>query len=151
LTVRGGRLQRGTEPFAFSPVERRLAPGEAIFTSMDVRPITTDRARVLGPEDDPVHADLLHLARRVYIDFQLRTLVRIDIRADSGGRLQILEANPKPDLKRPRGEATNLVCLGLDRHGMGYDDLILSLLVDRLDHYFRNRPSAVRHIADLLA
>ena len=34
---------------------------------------------------------------------------------------------------------------------MSYEDLILSLLADRLDFYFRHRPAAVQHITELLA
>ena len=90
------------------------------------------------------------MARAVWRDFQLRTLVRLDIRADADGRLQILEANPKPDLKRPSGNELSLVCAGLARVDMTYEDLILSLLVDRLDHYLQNRPAVVGHIAKWL-
>ncbi|MFO1067789.1 MAG: hypothetical protein U1E14_04615 [Geminicoccaceae bacterium] len=150
VIARGGRLERTAGPFAFSAVERLLDPGEAIFTSMDVRPITWDRVRLLGPGDGATHAELLRLARAVWDDFQLRALVRLDIRADAQGRLQILEANPKPDLKRPAGDKLSLVCAGLGQHGMSYEDLILSLLVDRLDHYLRNRPAVVEHIAEWL-
>lgn len=150
VVVRGGRAALGAEPFAFSAVERRLAPGEAIFTSMDQKPIDGDRARALGP-DDPVSAPLLELARKVHDDLQIRCLVRLDVRADERGRLHILEANPKPDLKRPDEGVTSLVCLGLPQEGMSYEDLLLTMLLDRLHHYFRNRPSVVRHIEDRLA
>ena len=36
---------RLSTPFAFSAVERVLADGEAIFTSMDLKPISADRVR----------------------------------------------------------------------------------------------------------
>lgn len=147
LVAAGGRLRRRDAPFVFSVLERLLSPGEAIFTSMDVRPITRDRVRVLGPPDGPVYEQLAQLAAAVYRDFQLRTLVRLDVRADRHGRLFILEANPKPDLKRPAGDRISLVCAGLEREGMSYEDLILSLLLDRLDHYLRHRPALVAHIA----
>jgi D-alanine-D-alanine ligase len=150
IVARGGKLRRTDAPFAFSPLERLLEPGEAIFTSIDVRPITWDRVRLLGPNDGPIHGELVRLARAVWDEFQLRALVRLDIRADVHGRLQILEANPKPDLTRPSGDKLSLVCAGLAQHGMTYEDLILSLLVDRLDHYLRNRPAVVAHIAELL-
>lgn len=149
VVVRGGRPERGAEPFAFSAVERRLAPDEAIFTSMDLKPIDGGRARALEP-GDPARAPLLALARRVHDDLQIRCLVRLDVRADAAGRLHILEANPKPDLKRPDERGTSLVCLGLGSEGMDYEDLLLSLLLDRLDHYFRNRPSVVAHLERLI-
>jgi D-alanine-D-alanine ligase len=147
LVVRGGVAERHGGPFVFSALKRRLEPGEVIFTSMDARPITRDRVRLLHPEDAPVHGELARLAAAVYREFQLRTLVRLDVRADRAGRLFILEANPKPDLKRPAGDGISLVCAGLAAEGMSYEDLILSLLLDRLDHYLRHRPALVAHIA----
>jgi len=62
----------------------------------------------------------------------------------------VLEANPKPDLKRPSGEETSLVCAGLSKHGMDYEDLILSLLADRLNTLFSQRRATVRPIIELL-
>ncbi|MEX2517714.1 MAG: hypothetical protein WD969_00105 [Paracoccaceae bacterium] len=150
VVVKAGAPERRAAPFAFSIVERVIEPGEAIFTSMDLRPITEARAHAIGP-DHPAYHRLADLAQRVHSDFQLRCLVRIDIRADDDGTLFILEANPKPDLKRPGGGATSLICVGLPAEGMSYEDLLLSLLLDRLDHYLRHRPAVVRHIADLLA
>lgn len=150
VVVKAGAPERGDAPFAFSMVERVLDPGEAIFTSMDLRPITEARAHAIGP-DHWVYRQLADLAQRVHADFQLRCLVRLDIRADEEGTLFILEANPKPDLKRPDGRATSLICVGLPAEGMSYEDLLLSLLLDRLDHYLRHRPAVVQHIAELLA
>ncbi len=63
----------------------------------------------------------------------------------------LLEANPKPDLTRPSGDHLSLVCAGLEQQGMTYDDLILSLLADRLEHYLRHRPVVVGHITDWLS
>ena len=150
VVSRGGRLEQLAQPLVFSALERLLEPDEAIFTSMDVRPITQDRTRLLGPADGGIYDELVRLARAVHGEFQLRALVRLDVRADHDGRLHILEANPKPDLKRPDGKQTSLVCVGLGAHGMNYEDLILSQLMDRLEHYLRNRPAAVRHIAERL-
>lgn len=149
VVARGGALRREAEPFAFSVLERMLGDDEPIFTSMDVRPITLDRTRLLDA-GDPVHAELVRLARKVHTDFNLRTLVRLDVRADADGKLHILEANPKPDLKRPDSKAVSLVCVGLAQHGMSYEDLVLSLLADRLEFYLTHRPAAVQHIAELL-
>lgn len=148
--ARGGKLSRRNGPFAFSAVERRFEPDERIFTSMDVRPITRERTRLLTDADGEVRQRLLAMAQSVYRDFNLRTLIRLDLRADADGQLHILEANPKPDLKRPDGRALSLVCAGLDDEGMSYEDLILSLLADRLDFYIRHRPAAVKHIIGLL-
>ena len=61
----------------------------------------------------------------------------------------ILETNPKPDLKQPNGTVTSLVCTELAAHGMDYEDLILSLLADRLDLLMRRRPGAAQRLIEL--
>ena len=83
-------------------------------------------------------------------EFNLGTLIRIDLRADANGKLHILEANPKPDLKYPTLGVTSLVSAGLSQTALGYDDLLLSLLGDRLDFLLHHCRDTVRHITDLL-
>jgi len=146
IVSQGRTLVRGADPFVFSPVERLLKPEERIFTSMDRSPISADRFRVLDMGEAP---SLVNLAHRVFTDAHLRTLVRVDMRADEQGRLFILEANPKPDLKAPSESVTSLVCAGLDDHGMDYDDLILSLLAERVDVLVNHPLMAVRHLREL--
>jgi D-alanine-D-alanine ligase len=146
------QLQRRPDPFVFSAVERVLEADERIVTSMDVKPITVDRLRALDPEREPeIVASLSEIARQVYLDFNLETLVRLDLREDAAGKIHILEANPKPDLKLPSGRGTNVICAGLGHHGMDYDDLILSLIADRIDYLLRHRRLAVQHLTALLA
>jgi D-alanine-D-alanine ligase len=100
---------------------------------MDVRPITSERIRGLDPVADALTLDTLEdLASTLYLEFPLSTLVRLDVRADHTGRLFVLEANPKPDLKAPEGTTTSLICAGLSRYGMGYDDLIMSIFANRV-------------------
>jgi D-alanine-D-alanine ligase len=119
---------------------------------MDVRPITQARFRRLDETADADILAALHvLARDVFLEFNLHGLIRLDIRADERGNLFVLEANPKPDLKAPSAKSTSLVCGDLPQHGMSYDDLIFSLIADRLDYLFGHRPDSVRHIAELLA
>ena len=147
-----GRLKRLPGPFAFAAIERRLDPHEHIFTSMDHRPITIDRVRALDPEADRSIVDSLkRLAQTIYADFDVETLIRLDVRADESGNLHILEANPKPDLSAPDKDRTSLVCSGLRNEGMTYDDLILSLLADRIDILFSQRRSTVGHLEKLLS
>ncbi len=131
IYVKNGSLFRNDGPLAFSILERKLEPGERIFASMDRRAITADRVRF--PEEPPLRESLRRLAARVYHGLGLQALVRIDLRADAEGVLQVLEANPKPDLKRPTEERASLVALGLRENGMRYEDLVLGLLADRLD------------------
>jgi D-alanine-D-alanine ligase len=151
LVARGGRILRRRDPFTFAALERLLAPGERIFTSMDVRPITYERVKSLDDVRDAKLVDRMReLAREVYREFNLSSLIRLDLRADEKGDLYILEANPKPDLKRPEQGVTNLISAGLPQAGLSYEDLILSLLADRLDKLFTHRRAAAQHILDLL-
>ena len=138
------------QPFAFSAVERLLEPDEVVFTSMDVRDITHNRIRSLT-DDEPEKAHLLRLARTIYTEFNLTSLIRIDVRADANNVLNILEANPKPDLAHGSAGSTSLVAAHLTASQMTYHDLIMSLLVDRLDYLFRYNPETVTHLVELLA
>jgi D-alanine-D-alanine ligase len=152
ITARGGRLVRGCEPFTFAALERVLRPDEKIFTSMDTRPITKDRCHSLDRQRDSMALDRMHrLAREVFLEFNLGSLVRIDMRTDENGKLFILEANPKPDLKRAAEGVTSLIAEGLSESGMDYDDLILSLLADRLDFLLKHRRDNLGHIVDLMS
>jgi D-alanine-D-alanine ligase len=150
VTARGGRLSRRRDPFTFSALERVLDANEKIFTSMDVRPITTERFKCLDPiRDSELEARLHRLACEVFREFNLRSVVRLDVRSDERDNLYILEANPKPDLKQPGEGVTSLISAGLPQLGMSYDDLIFSLLADRLDFLFTHRRDTVKHIVDL--
>ncbi|MEM7042117.1 MAG: D-alanyl-alanine synthetase [Pseudomonadota bacterium] len=151
VVARRGQLGRMGQPFTFAAVERALDQDERIFTSMDHRPITTDRVRQLTSDSDSeVLSQLKQIARQVYSEFDIETLIRLDVRADTQGRLFILEANPKPDLAAPTDGRVSIVCAGLQNEGMRYDDLILSLIADRVDVLFTQRRAVVRHLASLL-
>lgn len=151
VTAAGGKLRRHDEPFVFAAVERMLESDERIFTSMDVRPITRARVRGLSGDGDGAEIEQLHgLGRRVFNELHLETLVRLDVRADEDGNMFVLEANPKPDLKAPTAEKTSLVCASLQTYGMSYDDLIFSLIADRIDLLFACRRGTVNELAKLL-
>lgn len=150
VTYANGCFSKNTKPFAFSTIERVLEPEERIFTSMDKKAITADRARLMGAEEPELKQELIDLARKIYWEFSLNSLVRIDIRSDANGELYVLEANPKPDLKCPGENVTSLVALGLAEYGMSYNDLILSLLADRLDYLLTQHGDIIPHIVDLL-
>lgn len=152
VVARGRDLRYHQGAFVFSLCERVLGPDERIFTSMDKVPITTSRVRLVDPKVDPdVHEQLRFLAQRTFLHFNLETLVRLDVRADEGGNLYILEANPKPDLAYPQGDKLSLVCAGLPVEGMDYDDLILSLIAGRLAYLAAHRKDSVEHILDLMS
>jgi D-alanine-D-alanine ligase len=151
IAMMGGRLTRGTRPLTFAALERVLTSDEQIFTSMDHRPITESRMKVIDPISDAMLlGDLRRLAHETYLELSLGSLIRLDVRADADGKLHVLEANPKPDLKKPAAGVTSLIAAGLPELGMQYDELILSLLADRLDFLFAHRRGMVRHLFDLL-
>ncbi|MEG4066302.1 ATP-grasp domain-containing protein [Microcoleus sp. Pol11C2] len=150
VTYAKGRFYKNTKPFAFSTVERVLEAEERIFTSMDQKAITADRGRLMGGDEPELKQELIELARKIYWEFSLNSLVRIDVRSDADGSLYVLEANPKPDLKHPGENVTSLVALGLAEYGMSYNDLIFSLLADRLDYLLTQHIQIIPHIVDLL-
>jgi D-alanine-D-alanine ligase len=151
VVTRKGAVTRQNEPFAFGALERVFEEKEKIFTSMDTRPITHSRFKSVSPSETQLWADIHQLARDVFLEFNLGTLIRIDVRADETGKLHILEANPKPDLKQPSASVTSLVSAGLAQTDLDYDDLIWSLYADRLDFMMQHNPGTVRHITDLVA
>jgi len=133
--------------FAFSPVERHLDSDEKVFTSMDVKAITAERVRAMSHEREAELVGRLQaLGTAVYSSLNLTSLVRLDIRADEEGELYILEANPKPDLKRPSATSTSLVCTGLaDQLGWSYEDLMACCLVERLWQLEQAKPHMLAH------
>ncbi len=147
----GGRFIESPQPFAFSAVERALEDYELIFTSMDVKAITDSRIRPISESERALKDQLLHMARQLYRELNLGYLIRLDVRADADGVLHVLEANPKPDLKRHVDGAGSVISIGLRECALDYDDLILSLLADRLHHLFTYNPGCVPHLAAMLA
>lgn len=146
-----GILQRLDSPFSFAAIERRLEGNEKIFVSMDIRPITSSRVKILDTTDDAdVILRLEKLANEVFQEMNLETLIRLDVRMDADDNMFVLEGNPKPDLKAPMKDKTNLVCASLSSYGMSYEDLILSLFADRLDLYLSQRRGSITNLARLL-
>ncbi|MCL1494879.1 MAG: hypothetical protein M1G31_29665 [Pseudanabaena sp. Salubria-1] len=141
---------RQNKPFAFSTIERFLEHGEYIFTSMDKKAITIEGIRLLNDEEQELKQNLIAIAQKIYQDFHLNTLVRIDLRHDENGVLHVLEANPKPDLKQPTDNITSLVVQGLNEYGMTYEDIILSLLSDRLDYLLTYHRANIKHIDEMI-
>lgn len=146
ISIMGSRVRQDgefvthNEPFAFSAVQRNFEPHEKIFTSMDEKPITYDRIRLLDlSRDAELISRMEHLARQVFARFTLSNLVRLDLRESCNGELQLLEANPKPDLKRSSEDVASITCAGLAQRGMSYADLIVSILADRITELLKTR------------
>lgn len=151
VTTQDHTLIERSGPFSFGALERTFDAGERIFTSMDFKPITGARFKMVDAISEPQLWNGLHrIARDVYMEFDLRSLVRIDLRSDENGGLYVLEANPKPDLKRPSGGVTSLISAGLAGTGLDYDDLIMSLFADRLLFLFRHSRESAQHVLELL-
>ena len=139
ISIMGSRVRQDGEfvihdgPFAFSAVQRVFEPHEKIFTSMDEKPITDDRIRLLDlSRESGLIREMEHLARQVFAWFTLSSLVRLDLRESGDGELHLLEANPKPDLKRPSEHSASITCRGLAQRKMSYADLIVSILAEHL-------------------
>jgi D-alanine-D-alanine ligase len=150
ITAKNGVIRDGQKPFAFGALERVFCDEELIFTSMDTRPITGERFKEVDPSETVLWSELHELGRQVFLEFNLGSIIRIDVRADERGKLHILEANPKPDLKFPIEGVTSLVHAGLAQTDLGYDDLIMSLFADRLNFVLEHSRDAVGHISELL-
>ncbi len=120
-----------------------MGSDEAIFTSMDVKPITQDR--LLAVRDEALRAELSSIGEKIYQLLALQTLVRVDLRMDDKGTLYVLETNPKPDLKMPCGNKVSLVCHDLHNENMSYTDLVQSMVFNRLIHLKESRPTTVAH------
>jgi len=158
ISIMGSRVRQDGEfvthggPFAFSAVQRRFEPHEKIFTSMDVKPITYDRIRLLDlSRERELISKIENLARQVFARFTLNSLVRLDMRESRDGELQLLEANPKPDLKRPSEHTASITCAGLAQRGMSYADLIVSILADRMADLSKTRNKDSTILKKLLA
>ena len=68
-----------------------------VFTSMDVKAITTDRVRPMSHDSEAELVDRLKaLSTAVYSSLNLTSLVRLDIRADEDGELYILVGGVAP-------------------------------------------------------
>ena len=118
---------------------------------MDKKPISQNRARLIEWDtSSETKRKLIELGERCFLAFDLKSIIRLDIRADRSGEPHVLEANPKPDLKKPEKDIISLATVGLAEHGMDYDDLIFSLIADRLDFLMRCRRPWVSHLAELL-
>ncbi len=151
---REGAFQNLSTPFAFSAIERVLEPQERIFTSMDAKGMSQERMRLLSGEaaaERELRSQLEAIGQEIYRAFNLTSLVRIDLRQDEQGQLYVLEANPKPDLKRPTAHETSLVAQGLQPYQMSYQDLILSLLGDRLHQLLTHQSHLIPHIQGLIS
>ena len=151
VIYRNNILQRRDRPFTFAAIERRLEANEEIFESMDIRPITSNRVNILDPDvDAEVIQRLEELAKEVFQEMNLETLIRLDVRMDADDNMFVLEGNPKPDLKAPTPEKTSLICASLATYGLSYEDLILSLLADRIDLYLSERRGSITNLAQLM-
>ncbi len=149
---RGGAWVRSEPPWCFAHLERRLDPEEKIFQSKDKRPITGGRIWLLKRKGDAKLIDrMTKLCCGVYRALHLGALVRVDMREDSDGRMQILEVNPKPDLQPAASDGSqSLLAQGLASSAMSYDELILSQIAARLDHAFSHCLPTVSPILELI-
>lgn len=151
VIYRKGRLVDHQSPFVFSGVERKLEVDEKIFTSMDVKKISNDRLMLLNPTFDTDAWNKMAVAtKRIFSELNLSAGIRVDFRADEDGNIHVLEANPKPDLKRPTESQTSFICAGLPQFDMGYEDLIQSMLLNRIHSLVTYQPQMAPKLVSLL-
>ncbi|MCY7295757.1 hypothetical protein [Alteromonas sp. a30] len=128
-------MTRHQSPFCFGQFERVLDKDSDIFTSMDVRPISKNVVHFLDPiHNGKVIRELNHIAKSIYTRLGLHGLIRLDLRMDAAGRMHVLEANPKPDLKAPEQGVSSLVAMGIEQIGLDYNELIRQLFLQSLDY-----------------
>ncbi|CAM2006650.1 hypothetical protein [Acanthopleuribacter pedis] len=152
LIHRNQTFERGPEPLAFSFLQRLFQQDERIFQSIDHAPLNRKRTRLIQPTEEPkLVQHLAQIGRRLYRELNLNYLIRVDLRAAKDGTVQVLEVNPKPDLKRPDEGGTSLVSMGLGQQNMDYGDLVQSLLGAYLDSNLIHRPKALAGLAEPLA
>lgn len=152
LRRRNGVYEMRQNASVFSFVERLLGEDEAIFHSIDKVPLGRNRTRLLDPETEAVtRKQLADMGARIFRDLDLNYLIRMDLRTSRSGVIQVMEVNPKPDLKRPENGETSLVTLGLNEQNMTYADLIMSCLAGFLDSNLRFRPRALASMAEPLS
>jgi D-alanine-D-alanine ligase len=126
VTARGRRLQRRAEPFTFGAA--------ALDPTKDAAAASP---RLLDPTaDGALFAHLHELAREVFVELGLEALVRWEIASDPSGALSITGAYGAPDLLAPGSDALGAATAA---HGMDGDDLVLSLLADRMDLLLSHR------------
>jgi hypothetical protein len=73
----------------------------------------------------------------------------VDIRADENNKLNVLEVNPKPDLKKAEKSCSSLISLGLDRYNIRYHELILQLFANTIFDLFRYKKHLVEHMKNI--
>ncbi len=152
LIHRNDMFEREPEPLAFSCLQRLFQKEERIFQSIDHAPLNRKRTRLIDPNEEPeLIRHLAQIGRRLYHELNLNYLIRVDLRVSKHDTVQVLEVNPKPDLKRPDEGGTSLVSMGLEQQGMDYGDLVQSLLGAYLDSNLIHRPKALASLAEPLA
>ncbi len=152
VVSRAGELAKSKDPFAFSVLEVVHAPDERISLPPEIGGSAEVWLRSLDSAKEPELADgLATLAQRIFLDFKLESLVRVDVRGDVEGYLHVIEADARPNLGGLGAEKTSRVSAGLHEQGMGYDDLIMSLFANRLDYLFSHRPATVAQMMSLAA
>ena len=146
---RGGELVVSTNPFTFSVLECVHEPDQPFFVQDDAQKLNGTLYPVNVSGEPELYAGLTALAQRIFLDFNLQTLARITVRADADGHLHVLKMDPMPDIGVLGSEAENRVCAGLGEHGMVYDELVMSLLADRIDYYLSHKMHAAEHLWSL--
>jgi D-alanine-D-alanine ligase len=112
------------------PILRRIGNHGKIFPSIQSINVRESTELYRGQYGD----DVYRIAQLVYHAFRCRTAVRIDMILDETGTPYVIDINPKPDLKAPSETGDSFVNVAASAIGLDYDNLIKTILYDRLYH-----------------
>jgi D-alanine-D-alanine ligase len=146
----GWNFSTSSSPLCFALFERVLDHPDAIFTSMDHRPISGDSVKFLHPvKDAKLIANLTVIGGQIFESMKLHSIIRVDLRMDKNANLYVLEANPKPDLKAIKQDSASLIALGLEHQGIRYDAMIVNLLINSLSHLYYSRQAVASRLCGI--
>ena len=136
VTVQGGEVTGERKLAIFGSSERLFLDYSRVFKKSESA-ATNDLARPLSPGEERLREDLFYLGRTVFTGLSLSIPVRMDVRRDEHGFFQILEVNPKPDLRIPDPGQAGLLSVALTDLGCSYADFIWKILADWLQFHLR--------------
>lgn len=136
LHVQGGEIVGERKLAIFGSAERLFLDYSRVFKKSESAE-ANDLARPLSAGEDRLREDLYYLGRTVFSGLSLSIPVRMDVRRDENGFFQILEVNPKPDLRMPDPGHAGLLSVALSDLGCSYADFIWKILADWLHFHLR--------------
>lgn len=149
IIVRNNELIVKQGYLSFGHSERLFDLRKRIFIKEGGSNKIIDPCRSLTSSEQKLKDKLSYIARMIVSGLGLFCPIRIDLRLDTNGSISILEANPKPDLKRPNPNETGLLAMALEDLHCSFDDYVLKIMVDWLDYHLSHAPSSLAMLQPL--